>query len=359
MRYDFHHIMKAFRFSNAKNTLSVIPSTDEQFISLSYGVWIKDYVDKNGKTQNVFEYLRFLDSYKFMQASLESLVKNLPVQKFGNLHKGFPVPEVGLLRRKGHYPYSYIDNFAKFDEAKLPPIEGWRNNLKEYQYSVTDQELRYANRVFKVFKCRNIGDYHDLYLKTDVLLLADVFEEFRQVCYETYGLDPVHYFTASNLAGDSFLKTCRAIIDQMTERIHLDLVERLIRGGIASVFSKRVSTANSPSCPNFNPSERRKELIMLDVNNLYGGIMEKFPLPRGNFTSANDVKIETILATSDNSKVGYIVEVDIEYPDYLHDEHADFPLAPTKDFVDYDWLVEYQTSALEGLPRTNSKVKKL
>ncbi len=70
MRYDIHHIMKAFSFSNPKNTLSVIPPTDEQFISLFYGVWITDYVDNYGKTQNVLEYLRFLDSLKFMQASL-------------------------------------------------------------------------------------------------------------------------------------------------------------------------------------------------------------------------------------------------------------------------------------------------
>ena len=95
--------------------------------------------------------------------------------------------------------------------------------------------------VFESCQCEDLGDYHDLYLKTDTLLLACVGEEFRSVCYKTYGLDSAHYYTCSHLSGDAFLKICKADVELLTDREHLEMVEDMIRGGVSSVFVKSTS----------------------------------------------------------------------------------------------------------------------
>ncbi len=190
-----------------------------------------------------------------------------------------------------------------------------------------------------------------------MLLLADVFEEFREVCYKTYGLDPAHGFTASNLAGQAFLKVCKAEIELLTQRVHLDLVERLMRGGMSGVH-KRKATANNEKTLQWSPFLPKKQLFMIDVNNLYGGIMQQYCLPTKGFEIVENVSLEEILNTSENSPNGYTVEVDLYYPDELHSTHADFPLAPDKHVVDYDWLGSYQMETLQNLPIRNGKTKK-
>ena len=98
---------------------------------------------------------------------------------------------------------------------------------------------------------------------------------------------------------------------------------------------------------------------MIDANNLYGGIMKNFPLPFGNFETDTTTSLRTILETNDESPCGFIVECDLEYPDDLHDDHKDFPLAPTKESVKPFWLSEYQFELLNDINlKGNFKVKK-
>ena len=128
--------------------------------------------------------------------------------------------------------------------------------------------------VYTRFGCQTLGEYSDLYLTTDTLILACVFEEFRRVCYETYKLDCALYFTVSNLSGDEFVRTCKAYLQLLTDREHLDMAENLIRRGIASVFEERVVSANNKLVKNYDPKQPNTFLIMIDANNLYGGILE-------------------------------------------------------------------------------------
>ena len=109
-----------------------------------------------------------------------------------------------------------MDIFDKFSEAKQPPTEFWRNTLDARVYTFSDTELDHANFVFQEFDCKSLGDHHDLYLLTDVLFLASVLEDFRKVCYATYGLDSAHFYTASTLFGEAFLKVCVAEIEHLT-----------------------------------------------------------------------------------------------------------------------------------------------
>ena len=360
--YDLHHVILALQGSNMSNTISIIPSTDEKFIAIEIGVLVKMRPDKNGVEKPVYEHIRLLDSFRFMSSSLDTLANNLPADEFSlleNYFKDWPESSVQMLKQKGFFPYNYIDSFPKLRETELPSREKWTNSLQQYQVSVTEDEYEHALRVFQAFKCKTIGEYYNLYLKTDVFLLAAIVLCFRKVCYQTYGLDCCQYYTASNLSGDAMLKICKAPLELLTDREQLDMVEGLIRGGVSSIYNKRISVANNKYLPNFNPKEPSTFIIMIDANNLYCGLMEKFSLPLNDFeftdkqwdSDLDPQFIQKVLETPDDSDVGYILEVDLSYPDAHHDLHSDFPLAPVKQQVEPCWLGDYQEELLTNMQR--------
>ena len=123
--------------------------------------------------------LVFLDSFQFMSSSLEKLVSNLPRQSFKYTSQVFEDEELDLMVRKGVYPYDYMDSFDKFNE-KLPPKEEFYSILNDED--ISDEDYEHAKDVWNTFSINNMGEYHDLYLKSDILLLADVFENFRKTC---------------------------------------------------------------------------------------------------------------------------------------------------------------------------------
>ena len=168
-----------------------------------------------------------------------------------------------MLKQKGHYPYSFFNVFKKFWETRLPPREMWKNSLTGGDVSVSRSEYNLALEIFFELKCGSLGDYHDLYLTTDVLLLASVFEVFRENCYQTYGLDCACYFTASNLSRDAFLKVCKPERKLLTDREHLDLVQRMIRGGMSSVYARRFYKANNKYLDDFCPQNHHATSSML------------------------------------------------------------------------------------------------
>ena len=278
--------------------------------------------DKNGVNKPVYEHRRFLESFRFMPSSLDNLTKNLPTTEFTLLEgyfKDWPESSLYTLKQKGFFSYNYIDSFPKLRETELPSRKKWTNSLQQYQVSVTEDEYKHALTVFAAFKCKTIWEYYYLFLKTDVFLLAAVVLCFRKVCYQTYGFDCCQYYTASNFSGDAMLKICKAPLELLTDREQLDMVEGLIRGGVSSIYNKRLSVANNKSLLNFNPKEPSAFIVMIDAINLYGGIMEKFPLPLNYFEFTDQQCdsgfepqfIQKVLETPDDSDVGYILEVDL------------------------------------------------
>ena len=199
----------------------------------------------------------------------------------------------------------------------------------------------------------------DLYLTTDVLLLASVFEAFREICYQTYGLDCACYFLASNLSGDAFLKVCKPELKLLTDREHLDFVQRMIRGGMSSVYARRFYKATNKYLDNFSPSEPSSYILNIDANNLYAGIMKNCPLPLNDF-SIVEKSLTDILLTSEISEWGYIVEVNLTIPEELHDFFADYPLAPSHEVVDICAMSNKQVDMLGKVGITTlPKVPKL
>ena len=172
-----------------------------------------------------------------------------------------------------------MDSFEKFSETSLPKKEDFYSKLNDEH--ITEYEYAHAKAVWETFDCKTLGDYHDLYVKTDVALLADVFENFRKLCLRQYGLDPAHYFTSPGLSWDALLKKTGVELELLTDHeMHL-FVERGIRGGI-SMVSKRHAKANNPLVTDYDPSKPNSYIMYLDANNLYGWAMSK-PLPKSGF----------------------------------------------------------------------------
>ena len=192
---------------------------------------------------------------------------------------------------------------------------------------------------------KNLKDYHDVYLGSDVLLLADVFENFRRTALSTYKLDPAHYLTLPGYSWDALLKSTNVSLELITDPDVYLFIEKGLRGGI-SMVSHRHAIANNPQMEDFNPSQPTSYLMYLDSNNLYGWAMSQ-AMPTGGFQWVEFT--EKLLETPADATNGYILEVDLAYPHELHPAHNDYPLAPEKLKVEKHWMSPYQQKLIDEL----------
>ena len=323
--YDSHLFIKNLGFS--EGNIDCIPNNEEKYISFSkkiqVGTYPKKALDADGdifyEQKPIYHAIRFIDSFKFMATSLEKLVNNLPKDDCINLSLYYSGNKFNLLARKGVYPYEYMDSLEKLKETALPPKEAFYSRLNDG--GISDEDYAHAQNVWKTFKMEYFKDYHELYDKVDVLLLADVFENFRNICLKNYELDPAHYYTAPGLAWDAALKVTDVNLELLSDIDMLLMVEKGIRGGVSMVSNRYGKANNKYMGDKFNSNEPSKYIQYLDANNLYGWAMSK-PLPTHGFKWMKDNELETWDLHS------CILEVDLEYPKELHDLHNDYPLAP-------------------------------
>ena len=330
---------------------------DSHFIMQEIGAIVKDYeyTNKDGKKcqmninaipNNMEKYmafmlgnhLTFLDSFQFMSSSLEKLVGNLPKESLKYTSKMFKGTKFDLMVRKGVYPYDYMDSFDKFN-SPLPKKEEFYSILNNEH--ISDENYKHAQNVWNTFNLKNMGEYHDLYLQSDILLLTDVFENFRKTCLEYYKLDPCHYFTSPGLSWDAMLKMTDIKLELMTDVDMFQFIEKGLRGGI-SYIANRYGKANNKYMKDYKKDKPSKYIMYLDANNLYGWAMSQY-LPTGGFKWLKQNKIDNLdLKKYDKeNKKGIILEVDLEYPEKLHDLHNDYPLAPEKVKVTDNMLSNY------------------
>ena len=302
--------------------MGVITKNKEDYISFSIKVPVDSYIDKNGEEKDKLIELRFIDSFKFMSSSLESLTKN-QVSRGKKLFgfEDYSELQYHLLTRKGVYPYEYVNSWDRFNETQLPPIDVFYSNLN--MSLISEEDYQHAQRVWKEFGIHHLGDYHDLYLRTDVVLLGNVYEAFRDTCLKHYKLDPAHFYTSPGLAWKACLKHTGIKLELLTDPDMLLTFERGITDGITQAVRKYTLANNKYMGDRFYPRFDTTYLQYLDTNNLYGWAMSQ-PLPTGGFKWV-DVNYNEISELATRTDKGYLLEVDVSYPKELHNPHNDLP----------------------------------
>ena len=350
--YDSHFIMqqigeiaKKHAYKNKKGEecqmdINCIPNNMEKYMAFMLG-----------------KHLLFLDSFQFMSSSLDNLTKNLPDDAFIFTQQEFIGEQFNLMKQKGTYPYDYMDSFQKFNDTQLPIKKDFFSIL--YNQHISDEQYNHAQNVWKTFNLKTMGDYHDLYLKSDTLLLADIFENFRKTCLQYYKLDPCHYFSSPGLSWDAMLKMTKIKLELISDIDMYQFVEKGLRGGV-SYIANRFSEANNKYMENFDENQPSKYIMYLDANNLYGWAMSQY-LPTGQFRwlTKEQIKKTNLANYSEEHDEGLLLEVDLDYPKELHDLHNDFPLAPEKLKVNKNMLSEYCQKISEKFNISSGQVHKL
>ena len=319
--YDSHLFIKKLANSNSLQEIKCIPNNEEKYISFSKPIKVDEYKDKNGKMKNVMREIRFIDSFRFISDSLDTLSKNLKKEQCKNIGRFYADVKLDLLLRKGVYPYDWVDSVDKFSETQLPAKESFFSKL--YGEGISDEGYSHAQKVWEEFNCKTFRDYYNIYNESDVLIIADIFENFRDVCMKHYGLDPAWYYTAPGLAWDAALKITKVGLELQSDYNIILMIQKGIRGGI-SMISNRYGIANNKYMDTaYDESKESTYIQYLDANNLYGWAMSK-PLPTHGFEWMSESELENW------ESMPCILEVDLDYPESLHNEHNDYPLAPER-----------------------------
>ena len=322
--YDGHLIIEGMgdiiKEKEEPLNIDVIASNTEKYITFTIG-----------------KHLKFIDSYQFMASPLANLAKNLPDEKYIYTSEAFEGERLDLMKAKGVYPYDYMDSEEKFSQTQLPKRDDFYSLLTDEE--ISEEEYAHAQKVWETFGIENMGQYHDLYLKSDVLLLADIFENLREQYLDTYGLDPAHYVSLPSSSLDSALKMTDVRLDLISDVDMFYFIEKGTRGGISTI-THRYAHANNKYMKNYDPQKESSHIIYLDANNLYGWSMIQ-KLPTGDFRCVPSPEYINLDSYDENSSKGLILEVDLEYPKELHSLHNDYPLAPEKITVGEEMLSDY------------------
>jgi hypothetical protein len=309
--FDAHLFIKEL-----KGKIKCIPTTDEKCISFTREVEVDQIIDETGKKITNMRNLRLIDSYKFMPTSLDSLLKNLKTHP--HLSGFYQGEQLELLLKKGVYPYEYVDSPEGCNETQLPPKEAFYFQLNGA--GISDDEYKHAQKVWEVFNCKTFTDYHSHYNTADVLQLADLFDSFRDVLMKNYELDPAWHYTAPDLAWDACLKLTFITLELPQTYEMLLMMKSGIQGGISCIINRYAKT-NNKFMADYNAKVKSTFIKYLDANYLYGWALCS-PLPNRNFKWMDEHELRTWRSKR------CILEVDLEYPEELHDLHNDYPLAP-------------------------------
>ncbi|XP_053206582.1 uncharacterized protein LOC128390835 [Panonychus citri] len=335
--YDSHLLITGMDSKTFSTNITIIPQTMEKYIGWFVGN------------------LAFLDSYAFLPASLDTLSKDLSLyEKETFLRQEWKSCDLTDLLDKAALPYEYLDSFDRYNEQQLPKIESFYSSLTDKNISIEMYER--LQRVWKQFNCENLADLIDIYLRLDVYLLAAVFENFRETSLNDFGIDPPHYMSVPGLSFASAIKMLKVSLKIFTDLEMYMMIENGIRGGFTTVAKRHVK-ANNRLLKSYDGGEQTW-LLYLDVNNLYGKAMCDV-LPIGNYKWTKPCDLEFFLTIHDEAETGYILEVDLLYPETLHNLHNDFPLAPHKLVISDEMLSPTAKKILKQLEQRSTKTEKL
>ena len=348
--YDYHFIIKGLA-EEFKGNFECLGENKEKYITFSVPIKIESNND-----QTIIYRIKFIDSFRFMSTYLSTLVDNLSNRihdKYkcdscgsnleyirrkksgkllfkcfnckrksfevfdGDLIKKFKITyrfcngdidEFMLLLRKVDYPYKHVNDWDRFNEEKLPNNFYSSFNMED----ISEIDCRHATKVFNKFNIKNLGEYHDLYVQSDTLLLADIFESFRNLCMKTYKLDAAYFLSLVGLAWQACLKRTGVKLELISDINMLLMIEEGKKGGICPPVLRHAK-ANNKYMKDYDENKNDSFLIYTDYNNLCGKAMSE-KLPVDGFEWIEDIsKIdEDFIKNYDkDSDIGYFIKADI------------------------------------------------
>jgi len=325
-KYDMHFIIKGLsHFRNAIRNLNVLPYNGENFRCLKF---------------NCFE---FVDTLAFLQASLSQLTADLRLSnheyailkqtRLCKVNGDFNLKRFNMVLEKSFFPYEYCTSLARMKSTVyLPKVSDFYSRLSEKTISKIDHN--FAKSVWKEFRCKNLVDYAKLYCKIDTILLAEVFQAFREKMHEFSGLDPAHYISLPAFGYDTMLLITKAKIELPTDIDIVHFLERAKRGGVSFINTRHLT------------NDKEGEVLYWDFNNLYG-LCQAYQLPICQFDWLAKSEIQNFDFYQDSAgDYGYFIECDLRYPKHLHKSHSNLPLAPEMLQVHFDNLSPYAKSAI-------------
>ena len=337
--YDSHLVMKGLAQYNKPGRLSAIPLNCEKFKIIT------------------LNHLVLSDSMSFLGASLSALVDTLKVSKnnFDLLRDWLDNDEDKLqaLLRKGVYPYEYMTDIEKVREKALPPIEAFTSKLGG---EISQEDYAHAQKVWKLFNCKSMVDYTKVYVQADTLQLAEAILDLRRGIYQEFSVDMCHYISLPMLSKDLMLKVTGCEMELLSDIEQIQMIRNGIRGGLSYVANRYYNCKEEEEKTGENRS-----LVYLDFNNLYGwALQQKLPYKNFRWMSQEEVDSFDLSLISEDSDVGYILEVDLSYPEELHLSHSSFPLAPHQQEIDLSMISPYAQELFKQLnKRTLPRAKKL
>ena len=332
-KYDCHMFFNELINSKVyTNNISIIPRTNEEYMSVNYGC------------------IKFLDSMRFLTTSLEKLTESLKDEDYIHLKRHFPNHWM-LLKNKLAYPYEFYKTLEDYEK----PIEELLESGNEAYFSKTknkipdQEEIDRTNQIIKLFNIKNGKELTELYNKADVILLADIFEKFIEVSKTEFGINPLYNISLPGTTWSNGLKYTKIELELIKNVDLFQMFESGIRGGISGVFGDR-----------YIESDNNTVLLHVDMNNLYGFAM-LCHLPTGNFqiyenNCITESFINKVLDTHDCSNTGYVLIVDLMYPDNIKYKTKNFPLCPENITID---PVNYKQYMKEHEPNPNRPTNKL
>ena len=226
-----------------------MPNDEDKCISIS-----KTIVNGDEDTYKNRIEIRYFDSFKFMASFTDNISKDLKTEQFREMSRVFD-KDTNFLMRRGVYPYYNMDSFERFNEKELPPKEEFYS-LMNYT-NISDNDYEHAHKVWKQFDAKNLVEYHDIYLKANITLLADIFENFEDLCSEIYKLDSAWLYTSPRLRWSALLKKTEITLDLLSDADIKFSIENGIRVGVSMILN-RYGKANSKHMENFTSNEESK-----------------------------------------------------------------------------------------------------